>query len=220
LPSKSKQKIENRVSSCWKATQTRLPSVTGVELAKLFRPCFISLGVVMTTFSQRRAPSFALRQRSFRSPLFSRHVVTKIRSPQTTGDEWPLPGSGIFQRTFSVALHLTGKPVSSDVPSRLGPRQPDHSSGPAWASVPSARRRTKTLMLMREALPYGPITPGREGESQLTQSVRSNANGGHFLASGARCGERDVARGLHCSQYGIAEGPPRRAAPVVRAVQP
>src|SRR6185436_15990450 len=90
LPSKSKQKIENRVSSCWKATQTRLPSVTGVELAKLFRPCFISLGVVMTTFSQRRAPSFALRQRSFRSPLFSRHVVTKIRSPQTTGDEWPL----------------------------------------------------------------------------------------------------------------------------------
>src|SRR5438045_8580921 len=50
------------------------------------------------------------------------------RSPQTTGEECPLPGMGVFQRTFSFSLQRTGTPVSSLVPSPRGPRHPGQLS--------------------------------------------------------------------------------------------
>src|SRR5437868_14576278 len=51
-----------------------------------------------------------------------------MRSPQTMGDECPLPGIDTFQRMFSDSLQRTGMPVSLEVPSPRGPRQPGHSS--------------------------------------------------------------------------------------------
>src|SRR5262249_22696575 len=68
------------------------------------------------------------RQISRRFPSFSKQLVTNTRSPQTTGDEWPIPGMGVFQRTFSSLPHFSGTFVSADVPSPRGPRQPGHSS--------------------------------------------------------------------------------------------
>ena len=53
----------------------------------------------------------------------SRQVVTKMRSPQTMGEEWPLPGMGTRQKTLSVLLQWVGMSVSSEVPSPCGPRQ-------------------------------------------------------------------------------------------------
>jgi hypothetical protein len=38
---------------------------------------------------------------------------------------------GVFHRTFSVVVHLTGKPVSVETPSRVGPRQ--------WGQLPFAK---------------------------------------------------------------------------------
>ena len=59
-------------------------------------------------------------------------VVRKMRSPRTTGEDEPLPGTGVFQRTFSVPDQVVGGVASELVPSTLGPRQfgqPDS----AWA---------------------------------------------------------------------------------------
>ena len=36
-------------------------------------------------------------------------LVTKTRSPQTTGDDQPAPGTSAFQRTFLLASLLVGK---------------------------------------------------------------------------------------------------------------
>ncbi|NDA67395.1 MAG: hypothetical protein EBY09_12275, partial [Verrucomicrobia bacterium] len=46
----------------------------------------------------------------------------KILSPKTTGEACP-GGQGVFQVTFSVALHFMGRFFSSETPSPVGPRQ-------------------------------------------------------------------------------------------------
>ena len=43
-------------------------------------------------------------------------VVTKMRSPQTTGEETPAPASGAFQARFFWRLHCTGNPLSEETP--------------------------------------------------------------------------------------------------------
>ena len=48
--------------------------------------------------------------------------VTKIRSPQTTGEDDPSPRSAALHAMFSRALHLTGSPVSPETPDPDGPR--------------------------------------------------------------------------------------------------
>src|ERR1022692_4581418 len=48
------------------------------------------------------------------SPLAGTALVTKMRSPQTTGLEWPKPGIAAFQRTFlpdSTFHSVGGAPV-------------------------------------------------------------------------------------------------------------
>src|SRR6185436_3009228 len=52
----------------------------------------------------------------------SKAVVRKIFLPQTIGDEWPRPSSGVFHFTFLVALHSLGNPVSVETPCPSGPR--------------------------------------------------------------------------------------------------
>ena len=49
-------------------------------------------------------------------------VVRKMKSPQTTGLELPSPGMSVFQRTFSVALQVSGASPTA-MPSAAGPRQ-------------------------------------------------------------------------------------------------
>jgi hypothetical protein len=51
----------------------------------------------------RIAPSFAETHRSVDGSL-----QMKIRSPTRIGEAFDFPGSGVFQRTFSVADHFTG----------------------------------------------------------------------------------------------------------------
>src|ERR1700722_20389024 len=55
-------------------------------------------------------------------PALLTTLVTKIRSPQTIGDDHPEPGTSTFQITFSVADHLSGSAGSSTTPVDPGPR--------------------------------------------------------------------------------------------------
>jgi hypothetical protein len=50
-------------------------------------------------------------------------VVTKTLLPQTIGLDHPSPGMRVFQATFSVALHRSGRAgLSSITPFMFGPR--------------------------------------------------------------------------------------------------
>ena len=68
-----------------------------------------------------------------------------MRLPHTTGDEWPRPGMGVFHTTFSVGLHVSGRPVSVEMPWPFGPRNCGQlvrlGSGSAAATVAPARIR-------------------------------------------------------------------------------
>src|SRR5262245_3044334 len=59
-------------------------------------------------------------------------LVSQICLPQMTGDDHALPGMAVFQTTFSLSLHLIGRPRADDRPSPLGPRTP--------GQLPSARQ--------------------------------------------------------------------------------
>src|SRR5262245_59143544 len=63
-------------------------------------------------------------------------AVRKMRSPQTTGEEWPRPAIGVFHLMFLVSLHSVGTPVSVEMPCPPGPRHCDQlAAGPATAFV-------------------------------------------------------------------------------------
>src|SRR5262245_60475478 len=49
-------------------------------------------------------------------------VVRKTRSLHRTGEECPLPGMGLFQRTFSLSLQRTGGSAWGATPVASGPR--------------------------------------------------------------------------------------------------
>jgi hypothetical protein len=111
--------------------------------------CFFSGGAVRTVFSQSVLPSERFRHISTRALLSGRYVVTKTRSPQTTGDEWPFPGIGIFQATFSVPLQRVGTSVSAERPSPCGPRHMGQSAAVAVALEThrsAARRDGRTAL--------------------------------------------------------------------------
>ena len=70
-----------------------------------------------------------------------RNAVRKIRSPHTIGEEWPGPGSVVFQITFDVALHCTGRPVSTEIPWLPGPRNCGQFCADASGKVVRFRHR-------------------------------------------------------------------------------
>src|SRR5436305_4869303 len=74
----------------------------------------------------------------FGSPLTA--VVRKMRSPQTTGQEWPRPGIGVFQRTLVPAFtsQVTGGFCPSATPVAFGPRNDGQFSGAATVPEPSS----------------------------------------------------------------------------------
>jgi hypothetical protein len=81
------------------------PSVTGVAEAWPFLMDVLDR-LHMIAVSQRISPSVGGREReSFRpSPA----PVRKMRSPKTMGEEFPLPGTATFQRTFLEPDHSSG----------------------------------------------------------------------------------------------------------------
>src|SRR5215207_8939546 len=94
-------------------------------------------------------------------------VVTKTRLPQTTGLEWPLPGSGVFQRTFFASPHSSGRPFSAETPEPSGPRHCGQFGSPAaevgeTESTTAVRRRAKRAkeILADGFTMYVPLTTG------------------------------------------------------------
>ena len=67
-----------------------------------------------------------------------------MRSPQTIGDDHARPGIFVFQTTFSVALHLSGRPEPSLTPEDPGPRNCGQFSA-ADARGPTTRGRQCTM---------------------------------------------------------------------------
>src|SRR5262249_126833 len=115
LPSRSKQASSPLPTKA----QTCLPSVLGEADAPL-PSSERTLAVAVPSFLfQRCLPSVPTHINTRASPSCE---VRKIRSPQTTGVEPPMPGSVSVQATFFEALHLVGRPVSELTPSFVGPR--------------------------------------------------------------------------------------------------
>src|SRR5437868_6780099 len=82
-------------------------------------------------FRHIRLPSPEARQRIRRSALVISPLVTKRRSFQTTGEEWPLPGSVVFQRT-SPSAQRTGRLVAGLMPP---PSEPRNRGQESWADI-------------------------------------------------------------------------------------
>src|ERR1051326_512936 len=82
-------------------------------------------------FCHIRLPSPAARQRIWRSALVISPLVTKTRSFQTTGEEWPLPGSVVFQRTSASAQRM-GRLVAGLMPP---PSEPRNRGQESWADM-------------------------------------------------------------------------------------
>ena len=70
-------------------------------------------------------PSAALTHARTRLPVPSGLQVTKTRSPQMTGEEWPLPGSAVFHWK-SCAVICSGS-FAWPMPEPFGPRKRVHS---------------------------------------------------------------------------------------------
>src|SRR6266542_6245146 len=74
-------------------------------------------------------------------PDLSPELVRNIRSPHSTGDEWPVPGSSTFQFR-SESVRWLGMVVAWLMPVPFGPRKRVHS----WAghgNTPSATLMTR-----------------------------------------------------------------------------
>ncbi len=71
-------------------------------------------------------------------------LVTKILPPHTIGEDHPVPGTSVFQMTFSVCDHLSGSAGSSTTPVDPGPRNCGQlspaSSGVSANTVTNAAR--------------------------------------------------------------------------------
>src|SRR5665213_3292908 len=117
-------------------TQTVLPSVTGDGEAMLLRPA--TRLPTATCFCQLIFPVCRSRQKSSRFSSSS-GLVTKTESSQMIGVAWPVPGSGVDQRTFSVLLQVEGRLVSVVEPLRKGPRH----CGQFSAETPRDKKQTK-----------------------------------------------------------------------------
>src|SRR5712672_1705930 len=96
-----------------------------------------------------------------------------MRSFQTMGVEQPLPGSGVFQRTFVEASHLTGYEPVSVLPLSRGPRQ----RGQLELASASATGAAKTAATARMA-------GNMEGVERWRENMRSHSR--------RECGKRQM----------------------------
>src|SRR5262249_32312092 len=123
-----------------------------------------SNGAVSTVRCQRILPSWRSRQSSSLFCSFSKQVVTKTRSPQTMGEECPLPGIAAFQRMFSFSVQWIGTAVSLLVPSPRGPRH----CGQFSANDASHKKRTTA----QEIKDLADISPPFAETGVITDPVR------------------------------------------------
>jgi hypothetical protein len=73
--------------------------------------------------------------------------VRKILSPKVVGLDAPKPGKAVFQTTFSSALQVSGKPVSSETPVAPGPRNRSQS-----APVNNTAKRAISRLIFRKII--------------------------------------------------------------------
>ena len=66
-------------------------------------------------------------------PALSPVLVKKMRSPHSTGDEWPVPGNSAFQ-LMSASEILVGTLVAWLIPEPFGPRKRVHSWAVHWGT--------------------------------------------------------------------------------------
>ena len=68
-----------------------------------------------------------LRAMASTRPESSSAVVTKIRSPTTSGDACPLPGSDTRQATFSASLQTVGQSaITAQLSAAIPPSPANH----------------------------------------------------------------------------------------------
>src|SRR5438128_2362447 len=101
---------------------TRLPSVAQEAEAQPFILCVTSGVPVHASRSHSTLPFLRSMQKTNRFLPLSSAEVRKIRSPQRTGEEWPLPLRVVFQ-AMELASQRTGQPFSEEWPLPSGPRQ-------------------------------------------------------------------------------------------------
>src|SRR5260221_14723031 len=73
--------------------------------------------------------------------------VKKMRSPQTTGEDHPVPGMSVFHATFWVELQVSGRLASSAIPSDSGPRNCGQRSDTAALMVWARKRRQSNRVM-------------------------------------------------------------------------
>src|ERR1044072_689962 len=102
-------------------------------------------------------------------------VVTKIRLPQTIGDECPRPGIAVFHFMFLAAVQSEGRFFSSETPCPEGPR---HCGQPGIVgAAPTVTHKTKIV---------------KQRETISTTNSRLNS-----FISIPRCGSCSVAKRKH-----------------------
>ena len=85
-----------------------------------------------------------LKHISVRLFSFSTACDTNTRSPHTMGEEFPGPGKGTCQRTFSVLLHLSGSIFSVETPEPCGPRHAGQFSAETETRCPIAEEHSQS----------------------------------------------------------------------------
>ena len=106
--------------------------------------------------------------------------VTNTLSPQTTGDECPVPGISAFQVTFSVVDQRVGKPFSGLTPSPRGPRQPGQlpagsAAAAGTAKIKARRRRDMTARRGRGRVLVLKHPPARRGTGNPRRRTSTHA---------------------------------------------
>src|SRR5688572_23465046 len=127
-----------------KKATTISPSVTQVAEAHPFITWLASGGPFHAVCCQRILPLERSTQKTIRSAPLLTADVRKMRSPQITGDDWPLPGSCDFQTMFS-ADQLTGRSVSVECPFCCGPRQRGQFVSPLAAWIANTQAATSAM---------------------------------------------------------------------------
>src|SRR5579871_745569 len=104
-----------------------------------------SVEKTLNLYSHKTFPVAALKHntRSISSLPLPKAFCTYTRSPFTTGAE--RPPNGAFQARFSPAkVHFSGKFCSSDLPSRMGPRQSGQSAAHPGAAPTKVSAKVET----------------------------------------------------------------------------
>ena len=116
------------------------PSVATLGEAGLFELCNFCLRGRGTSRRHKIFPVARSSVMTYRCS--SSNAVTKIRSADSTGDEWP-GGRAVFQRTFFAGPNSAGRPVVPETPNAFGPRNWGQSEANSVQMVAQKRRMAR-----------------------------------------------------------------------------